>query len=68
NRIALPTLPDVALEALVVINDIESSVNDLVKIISRDTALTARLIRYANSPLYRGVNPVSSIKQAITRI
>jgi putative nucleotidyltransferase with HDIG domain len=68
NKIYLPTLPALALEALLVINDIDSSASDLQKIISRDAALTARLIRYANSPLYRGLNMITTIKPAITRI
>jgi HD-like signal output (HDOD) protein len=68
NKIYLPTLPTLALEALLVINDAGSSAADLEKIISKDAALTARLIRFANSPLYRGAHGVSSIKLAITRI
>ncbi|MEJ2403133.1 MAG: HDOD domain-containing protein [Candidatus Thiodiazotropha sp.] len=68
NKIYLPTLPALALEALIVINDVDSSASDLEKVISRDAALTARLIRYANSPLYRGMNTIASIKPAITRI
>ncbi|MES9969904.1 MAG: HDOD domain-containing protein [Candidatus Thiodiazotropha sp.] len=68
NKIYLPTLPSLALEALVVINDAGSSAHDLEKVISRDAALTARLIRYANSPLYRGLNTIASIRPAITRI
>ncbi|MCU7853470.1 MAG: HDOD domain-containing protein [Candidatus Thiodiazotropha sp. (ex Monitilora ramsayi)] len=68
NNIYLPTLPALALEALLVINDVDSSSSDLQKVISRDAALTARLIRYANSPLYRGLNTITTIKPAITRI
>jgi putative nucleotidyltransferase with HDIG domain len=68
NNIYLPTLPTLALEALLVINDSASSAADLEKVISKDAALTARLIRYANSPIYRGVSKVTAIKLAITRI
>ncbi len=68
NRISLPTLPTVAIEALMIINDSNSSADDLVKVISKDTSLTARLIRYANSPLYSGAYTVTSIKPAITCI
>ena len=68
NKITLPTLPDVAMEALLVVNDVDSSASDLVKVIHKDTAITARLIRYANSPLYHGLQPITSIKPAITRI
>ena len=68
NNIYLPTLPTLAFEALLVINDAGSSAADLEKVISKDAALTARLIRYANSPLYRGTHTVTAIKLAITRI
>ncbi|MCG7957325.1 MAG: HDOD domain-containing protein [Candidatus Thiodiazotropha taylori] len=68
NNIYLPTLPALALEALIIINDVDSSASDLQKVISRDASLTARLIRYANSPLYRGMNKIATIKPAITRI
>ncbi|HHH39273.1 MAG TPA: HDOD domain-containing protein, partial [Sedimenticola sp.] len=41
---------------------------DVARIISKDTSMAARLVRYANSPLYRGINNVASVKAAITRI
>jgi len=68
NRIKLPTLPTLSLEALLVVNDADSSMADMAGIISKDTSMAARLVRYANSPLYRGINNVSSVKAAITRI
>ncbi len=68
NRLKLPTMPTVAVEALMVLNDAGSSAGDLVKVISKDTSLTARLIRYANSPLYGMAYPIASIKPAITCI
>ena len=68
NRIRLPTLPNISLEALIVINDADSSMGDLENVIAKDTSMAARLVRYANSPLYMGVNNVSSVKAAITRI
>jgi putative nucleotidyltransferase with HDIG domain len=68
NRLRLPTLPTIAVEALMVINDEKSSAKDLVKVISKDTSITARLIRYANSPLYSGLYTVTAIKPAITAI
>jgi HD-like signal output (HDOD) protein len=68
NRIRLPTLPAISLEALLVVNDAGSSMADVARIISKDTSMATRLVRYANSPLYHGVTPVSSVKAAITRI
>ncbi|MES9858262.1 MAG: HDOD domain-containing protein [Sedimenticola sp.] len=68
NRVRLPTLPAISLEALLVVNDADSSMADVARIVSKDTAMAARLVRYANSPLYQGVTTVSSVKGAITRI
>jgi len=68
NRIKLPTLPNISLEALIVVNDAGSSMADVAVIINKDTSMAARLVRYANSPLYRGINNVDSVKAAITRI
>ena len=68
NRIKLPTLPAISLEALLVVNDAGSSMADVARIISKDTSMAARLVRYANSPLYSGINKVTSVKTAITRI
>lgn len=68
NRIKLPTLPNLSLEALLVVNDAGSSMADVARIISKDTSMAARLVRYANSPLYRGISNVTSVKAAITRI
>jgi HD-like signal output (HDOD) protein len=68
NRIKLPTLPAISLEALLVVNDAGSSMADVARIIAKDTSMAARLVRYANSPLYRGVSTVTSVKSAVTRI
>jgi len=68
NKVKLPTLPNIALEALIVVNDCDSSVADVAGIIDKDAAIAARLIRYANSPIYHGTAPVKTVKNAITRI
>jgi HD-like signal output (HDOD) protein len=68
NKIKLPTLPNISLEALVVVNDDSSRVGDVAEVVAKDTAIATRLIKYANSPIYRSVNPVTTIKGAITRI
>ena len=68
NRIKLPTLPAISLEALLIVNDAASSMADVARIIAKDTSMAARLVRYANSPLYMGINTVTSVKAAITRI
>lgn len=68
NRIRLPTLPTLSLEALLVVNDAASNMTDIGKIIGKDTSMATRLVRYANSPLYGGVHKVTSVKGAVIRI
>ncbi|MET0088222.1 MAG: HDOD domain-containing protein [Sedimenticola sp.] len=68
NKLTLPTLPDVALEALLVVNDADSSAEDVARIVAKDASIAARLVRYANSPIYHGSDPVTTVSRAITRI
>ena len=68
NRIRLPTLPTISLEALLVVNDAASSMTDIAKIVGKDTSMATRLVRYANSPLYGGVHKITSVKGAVIRI
>lgn len=68
NRIRLPTLPTLSLEALLVVNDAASNMADIARIIGKDTSMATRLVRYANSPLYGGVHKVTSVKGAVVRI
>ncbi|OOZ37051.1 HDOD domain-containing protein [Solemya velesiana gill symbiont] len=68
DRLTLPTLPDVALEALLVVNDADSSADDVARIVAKDAAIAARLVRYANCPIFHGSDPVTSVSRAITRI
>ncbi|WP_018936740.1 HDOD domain-containing protein [Thioalkalivibrio sp. ALJ24] len=64
----IPTLPDVSVQALFIVHDDNSTIADLVNLISRDTALASRLVRQANSPAYRGLHRCSTIHAAVTRL
>tara|TARA_R110002110_G_scaffold404606_1_gene623080 strand:+ start:89148 stop:89987 length:840 start_codon:yes stop_codon:yes gene_type:complete len=68
NKLPLPSKPDIvsALQEVATNPDIE--VNDLFEIISQDPALTARLLRLANSPLVRGKVAVNNLETAISRM
>lgn len=68
DRLSLPTLPEVAIRIREVVEDPDTNTNTLAKIISTDTALTARLLQVANSPLMRGSKEIENINQAITRL
>ncbi len=64
----LPTLPDVALQVRSIAEDPDSSAQDLAGAIARDPAIAARLVQIANSPLYRGLNEITSLPQIVTRL
>jgi HD-like signal output (HDOD) protein len=61
-------LPEVALQIRTAAEDPEISVGDLSKVIGRDTALSARLIKVVNSPLLRAAQEVTDLHTAITRL
>ncbi|HZR35225.1 MAG TPA: HDOD domain-containing protein [Nevskia sp.] len=68
NAVKLPTLPEVTLRVRQVAADPEAGVEELAAEIVRDAALTARLIRIANSPMLRGRIEVRTLPQAVTRL
>ncbi len=49
---ALPALPQIADEALRILNDKNSNKSDLVKIISKDQSFISKILTIANSPIY----------------
>ncbi len=68
RMIDIPTLPDISVQALFIVQDDSSSIADLVNLISRDTALATRLVRHANSPAHRGLSRCATIRSAVTRL
>ncbi len=63
---SMPTLPTVALRVLDVSANPDSSANDLMKIISPDVSLTAKILKIANSPFYGLTKEISSLQHAVT--
>ena len=66
--LVLPTMPEVALRLREVAEDENSNVQSIAKVIGNDAALTARIIRIANSPLVRGVQTVEDLQMAVSRM
>jgi HD-like signal output (HDOD) protein len=62
----LVTLPEVALRIGRMVEDPSSSATDIGREISRDAALTARLLRIANSPALGYHGKIATISRAIT--
>ncbi|MGY2292159.1 HDOD domain-containing protein [Pseudomonas sp. SDO528_S397] len=68
DDLVLPTLPEVALKIRQAAEDPDISISHLSKVIGRDTALSARLIKVVNSPLLRATQEVTDLHTAITRL
>ncbi|MFT5289048.1 MAG: diguanylate cyclase (GGDEF)-like protein [Planctomycetota bacterium] len=60
----LPSLPGVALEVLNLCKDDDTTLDDLANVLSKDPALSARLLRFANSSLYNLGQEVTTIQRA----
>lgn len=52
DQLVLPTLPEVALRVREVADDPTADIESLANVINGDPALSARLIRVANSPCW----------------
>ncbi|GIW78950.1 MAG: hypothetical protein KatS3mg105_0757 [Gemmatales bacterium] len=64
----IPMLPEVAIEALNVARDPDSSMRDLAKVIERDASLSVGVLRLVNSPLYRISHTIETVDQAVVRL
>lgn len=62
---SLPTPPAIALEILELGKRADVDAGDLARVIQRDPALTMRVLRVANSPLYARQRQSETISQAI---
>lgn len=68
DKLVLPTLPEVALRVREVAEDPEADISTLSQVIGNDAALTARIIKVANSPLLRASREIEDLKMALMRL
>lgn len=68
NSLVLPVLPDVALKVHSLLNNPKATVTDIAKALSMDAAISARVIQVANSPMFRGQDPIEDLNTAIMRM
>ncbi len=62
----LPSLPSVAVEVLALTEQPDCTIEQLAGVIQNDPALTARILKVINSPLFGVAKHITSIKQAST--
>lgn len=68
DQLVLPTLPEVALRIREAAEDPDVSIGELARVISTDTALSARLIKVVNSPLLRSRQEITDLQMAVNRL
>ncbi len=68
GAIDLPSLPEVVMRAIELVNDPDASAIDIGRVLSEDSALTARLLKIVNSPFYGFPSRIDTVSRAITVI
>ncbi|MGA3028971.1 MAG: HDOD domain-containing protein [Bryobacteraceae bacterium] len=61
----MPAFPPVAAKLMRVASDENAATADLVYLLRADPALSAEIIRYANSPLFNFANDIKTLEQAV---
>ncbi len=67
-RIEVPELPATILQIVRLASDDECNVDELVRLVGGSPALSLRLLRFANSPAFRGREEVTCISRAVNRL
>jgi HD-like signal output (HDOD) protein len=68
DKLVLPTMPEMALKVRDAADDPDTDIKKLAGIIGGDAALTARIIKVANSALYRANKDIEDLTMALMRL
>lgn len=68
NKLILPSLPEVAVRIRRLIDEGTNSAKKISQAVNTDPAIAAKLIKAANSPLFRGTKEFETSSQAIVRL
>ncbi len=68
NRLQLPSVPDVAIKIRQSLADENSNFRHIASIIASDPAITTKIIKTANSTLYRSIQKIDDCQMAVTRL
>ena len=68
GKITPPVMPQVVRDVQSVIKEPNSAADDVATVIERDPAMALRLISIANSPVYRGIQEIHNVREAIPRM
>jgi HD-like signal output (HDOD) protein len=68
GSVSLPTMPEVIHKIQKEFADDDFDVGKITGLIQSDPSITAKLLKTANSPMYRGSAPIETLQQAILRM
>ena len=68
DELVLPSMPEVSLRVREAAEHDDVSVASICDVIASDAAIAARIIKVANSPLFRAAKEVDNLKAAISRM
>ena len=68
GRFVLPSLPEVAFRIRELIDNPDCSMEEISKLVNTDPAIAAKLVKVANSVMYRGVSHCDNTLDAISRL
>jgi HD-like signal output (HDOD) protein len=68
DELQLPALPEVALRIRDEAENQNVSAQSLGQVLSADPALSARMIKIANSPMFRAANTIENLNMALSRL
>ncbi|HEV8076804.1 MAG TPA: HDOD domain-containing protein [Marinobacter sp.] len=68
NQVQLPSVPDVAWKVRRLVDREDTGADQVAMAISADPAMSAKLVRACNSPLYRGFNDVRNVRETVVRL
>lgn len=68
NKLILPSLPEVAVRIRRLIDEGTNSAKKISQAVNTDPVIAAKLIKAANSPLFRGTKEFETSSQAIVRL
>lgn len=68
NQLKLPALPEVTRKVGQIIVDEELNADRIASLVATDASVATRFLKLANSALYRGMEPISQLPDAIIRL
>jgi len=63
---ALPSIPQIALEVVRLSGNEDVSIEEIGRVVSRDPAIAARVVRMANSPVFGTPHKIGTVGQAVS--